>query len=391
MQRTSFVKTDDAIALMNAYSRRTGLAPDSPGPPRRYLWTDAFAVCTLLELDRLAPGGAWGLSALRLIEQVHATLGRRRDDDRRGPGWLGGDADHPTRGGLRIGKPLPERGPTEAYDPDLEWERDGQYFHYLTKWMHALDQASRATGRAELNLWARELAQAAYLAFSRPVGGAGLVWKMSTDLSRALVPSMGHHDPLDGLVTFVQLQATADELGAVGGPDLRREVQGLRRMIATTDFTTPDPLGIGGLLCDACRVRQLEEREVLGAPTLLPRLLASALTGLSRSPAHGLLEQPGPHRLAFRELGLAIGLHAVERFSELGPGPHALVPERLDALMRHVPLASRLEHFWLQPGRRGDAHRDIDEVMLATSLVPDGFVLLHGLACPRKQVARLST
>jgi hypothetical protein len=52
---------------------------------------------------------------------------------------------HPTRGGLRIGKQLPERRPGEPYDPQVEWDRDGQYFHYLTKWMHALDQASSRT------------------------------------------------------------------------------------------------------------------------------------------------------------------------------------------------------------------------------------------------------
>ena len=35
--------------------------------------------------------------------------------------------------------------------------------------------------------------------------------KMSTDLSYPLVTSMGLHDPLDGLVTYTQLQATAVE------------------------------------------------------------------------------------------------------------------------------------------------------------------------------------
>jgi len=32
-------------------------------------------------------------------------------------------------------------------------------------------------------------------------------WKMSIDLSYVLVPSMGQHDPLDGLVTYCELQA----------------------------------------------------------------------------------------------------------------------------------------------------------------------------------------
>ena len=65
----------------------------------------------------------------------------------------------------RIGKPLPERGPDEPLDERLEWDRDGQYFHYLTKWMHALDQVARATGEPTLQPWARELADAAHRAF----------------------------------------------------------------------------------------------------------------------------------------------------------------------------------------------------------------------------------
>jgi hypothetical protein len=58
---------------------------------------------------------------------------------------------HPTRGGLRIGKPLAERSPDEPIDERREWDRNGQYFHYLTKWMHALDQVARSTGQPMFN------------------------------------------------------------------------------------------------------------------------------------------------------------------------------------------------------------------------------------------------
>ena len=95
-----------ASALMHAFAQRTGLIGNAP--PKRYLWTDAFAVCNFLELgdnDR----------AERLVDQVHRILGRHRPDDAR-TGWIGGmdeetGTEHPTRGGLRIGKPLPERDP----------------------------------------------------------------------------------------------------------------------------------------------------------------------------------------------------------------------------------------------------------------------------------------
>jgi len=144
--------------------------------------------------------------------RVHHTLGRHRPDDVR-EGWLpGASEDHPTRGGLRIGKPLPERAPGEPLGSRREWDRDGQYFHYLTKWMHALDLTTRHTGRPTFNLWARELAETAHAAFTYDPPGSGpkrMYWKMSTDLSRPLVPSMGQHDPLDGYVTAAQLRRTA--------------------------------------------------------------------------------------------------------------------------------------------------------------------------------------
>jgi hypothetical protein len=88
---------------------------------------------------------------------VHHVLGSYRDDDSR-TGWISGLSEqegetHPTRGGLRIGKPLPERGVSELFDEQLEWNRDGQYFHYLAKWMHALDQVSRRTRQPHFNTW----------------------------------------------------------------------------------------------------------------------------------------------------------------------------------------------------------------------------------------------
>jgi hypothetical protein len=114
--------------------------------------------------------------ALALVTQVHHTLGVYRADDSR-RGWISGlEGDvaeaHPTSGGLRIGKELPERAPGEALDESLEWDRDGQYFHYLTKWMHALDQVTRWSGDPTFNIWARELAEAAHRAFAHMPDGA---------------------------------------------------------------------------------------------------------------------------------------------------------------------------------------------------------------------------
>src|SRR5438128_9763314 len=70
-----------AAGLMAGFAGSTGLDPE--GPPRRYLWTDAFAVCNYLGLHR-ARGTPRDLElALRLVDQVHHTLGRHRPDDPR--------------------------------------------------------------------------------------------------------------------------------------------------------------------------------------------------------------------------------------------------------------------------------------------------------------------
>ena len=120
--------------IMLDFAQLTGLEPVSDHP-KRYLWTDAFAVCNYLELFRLTNNDVYRDLALRLVDQVHHTLGRHRDDDTRN-GWISGLDDekgelHPTKGGLRIGKKLNERKPDEPPSERLEWDQDGQYYHYL--------------------------------------------------------------------------------------------------------------------------------------------------------------------------------------------------------------------------------------------------------------------
>jgi hypothetical protein len=383
-------RIQQAIELMLGFAERTGLS-GAQRPPRRYLWTDAFAVCNLLGLARETGEQRYTELALRLVEQAHHTLGRHRGDDSRS-GWLSGEqgAAHPTRGGLRIGKPLPERAPGEPFDERLEWDRDGQYFHYLTKWMHALDRVSRSTGRAEYNQWARELAETSFAAFTYTVGAGQLrrmYWKMSIDLSHPLVASMGQHDPLDGYVTYLQLRSSAARLaGSTAQPSLDKEIEQFSEMIHQGEWATTDPLGIGGLLIDAYRVQQLAEQ---GAPVrqgLLEELLTASLAGLEYYARSGELQGPAEYRLAFRELGLAIGLEAVRRMRHASQAGARRIPvsnavkARLQALMQYAPLRNEIESFWLDPAHRNAStwteHRDINEVMLATSLAPEGFLVL---------------
>jgi hypothetical protein len=283
----SDTRIQHAVALMHSYAQRTGLTADHP--LKRYLWTDAFAVCNYLGLARATNSSAFNDMALKLVEQVHHTLGRHRQDDRR-DGWISGASPeqgelHPTLGGLRIGKSLPERGPDEPFDARLEWERDGQYFHYLTKWMHALDQLTRATGEKRYSQWARELAARAFAAFSYATSADQhpnrMVWKKSIDLTRTLVPSMGKHDPLDGYITSLQLVRTAFVLdSAEAGPSLDDEISAFANMVGGREWTTDDPLGLGGLLIDAYRWQQLLEQGLQTQPQLLENLLDAAITGL---------------------------------------------------------------------------------------------------------------
>jgi hypothetical protein len=334
--------------------------------PERYLWTDAFGVCNFLGL------GETDL-ALRLVDQVHHTLGQHRADDGR-KGWLSGlDAQdgeaHPTRGGLRIGKKAPERLPGEPFDERLEWERDGQYFHYLTKWMHALDQVTRWTGRPAYRLWAQELARTAHRAFTYAPAGARdhrsarMYWKMSIDLSRPLVPAMGQHDPLDGYLTCVQLDG-----------DLTRQAADFAAMVGP-DLATIDPLGLGGLLTDAFRVEQMTRAGAFAGGELLEALLDAALAGLTEYARRGELRTAAAHRLAFRELGLAIGIAAITPMQEQRVSP------RIDQLARFVPLGAQIESFWLRPEHRRTAtwlaHENINDVMLATAMAPAGYTTLR--------------
>jgi len=377
--------------IMAEFARRTGITAEEKTQQSRYLWTDAFAVCNFLTLFQQSDRYEYRDMAVGLVDQVHFVLGRQRPDEPR-RGWLSGLGEqdgeiHPTAGGLRIGKKLPERSVGEPYDEQLEWDRDGQYYHYLTKWMHALCQTGRVTGNPAYVLWAAELAARAHKAFCYN-GGNGpkrMFWKMSIDLSRPQVASMGHHDPLDGLLTCIEIRDQASKLPSPAPLDLASEISELADMCRGVNWTTPDPLGLGGLLADAWRLTQLQSPNGGTAlPGLLTNMLDAAAVGLSLYARDNSMHLPAAYRLAFRELGLAIGLQTVARIEALVTGrPDLLGSEPdllslLEDLKQYVPLHEQVQQFWLDAKNRAveswTEHGDINMVMLATSVAPDGFL-----------------
>ena len=383
--------TELAREIMLEFARLTGLSP-ARAHPRRYLWTDAFAVCNYLELYSQTNNKAHLDLALQLVDQVHHVLGKHRGDDPR-QGWISGlDAqqgeEHPTVGGLRIGKQLNERKPNEPSDERLEWDQDGQYYHYLTKWMHALNCVSQATRDPAYIRWAIELAKTAHAKFTFAPSYGGrkrMHWKMSIDLSYPLVPSMGQHDPLDGFVTYCELQAAAaNYLDGSSYPDLGHEIVDMARICQGIQLPTDDPLGIGGLLYDACRIAQLMAKGQIRDPSLLETVVHAASMGIESFKISGSLEYPAEYRLAFRELGLSIGLSAVERMlAIIEENPNVFcqmssLPQIVEGLREYMPLGETIEMFWMNNKNRQAStwieHREINMVMLATSLAPNRFL-----------------
>ncbi|HEY4175464.1 MAG TPA: hypothetical protein VGM90_01470 [Kofleriaceae bacterium] len=339
----------EALALMMAYAERTGLVGDAPN--KRALWADAFAVCNFVALDRVSLAG-------ELVDTVHRTLGRHRDDDGRA-GWLSGFSGveailHPTRAGLRSGMPRQERGPLDTLVEGDEWDRDGQYFHYLTKWMMALSRYSYVAMRPEALIWARELGAIAQLKFT---AGPRMMWKMSIDLSRPQIPTMGQHDPIDGTITLLELDAITTRTRGPRTPPLDDATRVLYQMIGSCTLATTDPLGLGALLHDAYRASTVD-----AARELVPVLLGAATAGLDAYANSTALGEPPERRLAFRELFLAIGLSAIERLGH-DLGRYLAVRDNIVAFWRYMP--HREQRSWMD-------HRDINDVMLATALYPDG-------------------
>jgi hypothetical protein len=125
--------------------------PKAGGFKGRYLWTDAFGVVNFLTLYKETGDDTYLSLAKNLTRKVHDVQGRTRDGKSRLPGATD---ENPLGGGLRIGK-------EEAAGSDC----DGQYHHYLTLWMFALNRLSMAANDPSYNTQAISLAKAIHPRF----------------------------------------------------------------------------------------------------------------------------------------------------------------------------------------------------------------------------------
>lgn len=221
-----------ARSLLSRVYGDAGRPKPFAGRSTRYLWSDAHGVLAYLSLARETGLPHFIERADAVIDDVHNTLGR----DRRG--GLLAPAGPLLSNGLRIGKGMySERWcgvvthhpyffvllPLSIAD-ESGADCDGQYFHYLTKWMLALRQAVR--GRRSLN--PMKLISYSFLqALARPPSSPRrsalidhalslakgvfprfvvadvrsarprMFWKLSVDLNTVLVPSEGNLDPFE--------------------------------------------------------------------------------------------------------------------------------------------------------------------------------------------------
>jgi hypothetical protein len=304
----------------------------------RYLWTDAFGVCNFITLYYETSEPRYLDFADALIEDVHQVLGRERDPPHR---RLGKATDeHPLLGGLRIGKIDPENMP----------DGDGQYFHYLTKWAYALNRMSISRSDPKYNRWAIELIKSIHPHFvSKPEGypTPRMVWKISIDMKRAVVPSTGNLDPFDGYVTYrlVRDYEKTDALDA--------EIEDMKAMVMARyeRYSSDDPLDLG----EALWISHFFPDEPWAKTVAW-----SAITSLESLYTMGYFRPQNQHyRLAFREFGTTLGVQV---------HPMAVGWKKND-----YERVNELHEFWDQDSRLYARDKDITPVMYCSSLIPGVF------------------
>lgn len=306
----------------------------------RYLWTDAFGVCNYITLYCETKDPMFLVQADILIQDVHDTLGKDRSLKTR----LGKSTDsRPLLGGLRIGK----------IDPEGTTDGDGQYFHYLTKWMYALNKMSLAKNDPKYNDWAVDLAKVAHDGFVKGPNSdrPRMFWKMSIDLSRPHVNSEGNLDPFDGYVTYRAVQETAPD-----PTTLKDQIHTFEQMVMAKYpyYSSNDPLDLG----EALWITHFYPTEEWSK-----HVSNVSLNSLEHLYTRKYFNMPESRRLAFREFGTTIGVQVDPTASAAGSPWHERV--------------STLNDFWKD--RLYTRDHDITPVMFCTSLNPGVFWAKYSL------------
>ncbi|KAL4911337.1 hypothetical protein BDW74DRAFT_172799 [Aspergillus multicolor] len=340
----------------------TWTPPESSGGHKgRYLWTDAFGALALLTLHIEANRNSttdgrndhYLTLASRLITTVHDVLGRARNGSSRLPGATD---SNPLGGGLRIGK-------TEEAGSD----GDGQYHHYLTLWMFALNRMSMAANDPKYNEQAIALAKAIHAPFfvNRTSENPRMVWKMSMDLSRPLVGSEGNLDPVDGFVVFRLLQAAEQHFKNQegGGGVLKNEIDDYARVMKRKGehFVSSDPLDLGMTMWT---VHWVIEEE--WARRLADRCFEQIYELLE---IRRYLDRGMKYRLAFREFGTALGLRCMaehETEKERSGGLRAYSDQILEAWRTTMDAS-------IGKDATPEDLRPITRVMYVAALIPGAF------------------
>jgi len=362
------ISTGLAEILMRDFAEETGLSGSAEPGQHRYLWTDALAVQNFLALAEDLDEKAYADLAKELIEKVHFTLGKFSHEDPRS-GWISGLSDeegrkHPAIRGLRIGKKQLERKRREAFNSHKEWKRDGQYFHYHTRWIQALLHAAEFLENHELKRHAAELSLAGKYFINKINDSLHLFWKMSVNLSHPQVLSMGAHDPLDGYLTAQECNIlTPDDY------DFTDYLKYLKCLCEEKNWESTDPLGLGGLSRNIVRSVELDRQVALPESVKPQKLFQDLYRGLGTFASQSELDSPAEYRLAFRECGLSLGLRIIDGYRDK-LAENGLDVNRLDEIL---PMAETIEDFWSETENREHAsyrdHRFINDVTLASSLL----------------------
>jgi hypothetical protein len=234
-------------------SDEAGLCCD--GYQRRYLWTDAFGVMAYISLAEQAKENGntrqkqkYQQAADKLITVVQDCLGKPRsnnENDQMQP-----DVTSPTGYvGLRIGKASSRKV------TDYGMQYDGQYWHYVDKWLLALSRAGHVHDGIAI---AKSVFPHFFDAGPRGTGRyGGIRWKLSVDATPP--PELqydrggANDDTLVALIIFSMLEqqrleqrSTEDDKDTATIPSLSKEIELLRQSLhGYKPRVTDDPLGWG--------------------------------------------------------------------------------------------------------------------------------------------------